>query len=188
MADDGEARPRPSWGKRAFVAGFVLFVGAWGWAFWYEAHRPKPEPLDAVAERAVASTCRTAIDALRPLPQVGATPTVAGRVARITAENTILAELTTGLSAIHPTDPEGAKALTGFTKDWRDLGTARTRYVTELAATGERPELEIPVGPDGAPVTIRMRLYADIHHLDACTPDALQGEVVEGRRTYAKPA
>jgi hypothetical protein len=31
-----------------------------------------------------------------------------------------------------------------------------------------------------------MRLYADIHHLLDCTPDSLQGEVVEGLRTYPR--
>ena len=31
---------------------------------------------------------------------------------------------------------------------------------------------------------IRMREYADIHSLFECTPDRLQGEVVEGVRTY----
>ena len=174
------------WGKRAFAAGLVLFVGAWAWAFWYEAHRPKPEPLDAASQHAVAAVCRTALGTLRGLPQVGTVPTVDGRVARITAENTALQKIVAGFAAIHPTDAEGAKALTGFTKDWRDLLSARRRYVKALAATGERPKLVIPVAPDGAPVTIRMGEYARIHHLDDCTPDSLQGEVVEGRRTYPK--
>jgi hypothetical protein len=29
-----------------------------------------------------------------------------------------------------------------------------------------------------------MKEYAQIHRLNVCTPDSLQGEVVEGARTY----
>jgi hypothetical protein len=185
--DEGEAAPRKrSWGKRLFIVGFAVFVGAWGWAFWYDAHRPKPEPLDAASQRAAVATCRAAIVDLRTLPQVGAAPTVDDRVRRISAENTMLSRVARGLDTIHPTDHSGAEALAGFTADWRHLTTSRERYVEQLKATGKRPKLEIPVGPDGAPVTIRMRLYADIHHLLDCTPDSLQGEVVEGLRTYPR--
>ncbi len=54
----------------------------------------------------------------------------------------------------------------------------------ELLTTGKRPKLVIPIDPTGAPVTIRMREYAEIHKLTDCTPDSLQGEVVEGPRVY----
>jgi hypothetical protein len=183
---DHPIRRRWSWGKRAFVVGFALFVGVWTFAFWYDAHRPKPEPLDARSEHAAAAVCKAAIAELRKLPQVGGAPTVGIRVQRISAENAALSRVVRGLDAIHPTDRAGAQALTGFAKDWTNLVAARTKYVHELAATGTRPKLFIPVAPDGAPVTIRMGEYTDIHHLGDCSPDSLQGEVVEGRRTYPR--
>jgi hypothetical protein len=174
------------WPRRVFALGLALFVGAWGWAFWYGAHRPKPEPLDATSLQAATSTCRAALVDLRELPQVGAAPTVGDRVRLIRAENTILERLVTGFDAIHPSDASGAKALAGFAADWRKLDTARERYVRELATTGQRPKLFIPVDPTGAPATIRMGEYASIHHLDDCSPDRLQGEVVEGPRVYPR--
>jgi hypothetical protein len=186
--DEPAAPPRKrwSWGRRAFVVGFALFVGAWAWAFWFEAHRPKPEPLDAVSQQAALTTCRTAVISLTKLPQVGAAPTVTIRVQRISAENTILSQVVHGFDAIHPTDDSGAEALTGFAKDWKDLVAARRNYVDELQRTGKRPKLFLPVAPTGEPITIRMGQYADIHHLVDCSPDSLQGEVVEGRRTYPR--
>jgi hypothetical protein len=183
--DEVEVAPvRKRWPRRLFAVGLALFVGAWAWAFWYEAHRPKPEPLDAISLDAAKSACTSALVDLRRLPQVGGAPTVADRVHLIRAENTILNRVVTQLDAIHPTDPSGAKALTGFTTDWRNLDRARARYVRELEATGKRPKLFIPVDPTGAPATIRMGEYAGIHHLDVCSPDDLQGEVVEGPRVY----
>jgi hypothetical protein len=181
--DEAPIKKGWTWGKRLFLVGFVLFVGAWAWAFWYGFHRPKPEPLDARSERAATAVCRTAIDDLRRLPQVGGAPTVAIRVHRISEENAALSRVVDGLRAIHPTDHSGAEALTGFTNDWKALVAARRRYVDELAATGKRPKFYIPIG-NGEPITIRMGEYTDIHHLVDCSSDSLQGEVVEGRRTY----
>jgi hypothetical protein len=183
--DEGPTKKGWSWGRRAFAVGFVLFVGAWGWAFWYGAHRPKPEPLDPASERSAISVCRSAIVDLRALPQVGGAPTVAIRAHLITAENMILGRVVSGLDSIKPTDHSGAEALTAFAADWQRLITARIRYVHELAATGKRPKMYIPVA-NGEPVTIRMGDYADIHHLELCSPDSLQGEVVEGLRTYPR--
>jgi hypothetical protein len=174
-----------SWGRRAFVVGLAAFIGAWGWAFWYEAHRPKPEPLDARSEQSANAACRTAITELRKLPQVGGAPTVDDRLRRIRAENAILSRLVTDLTAIHPTDRSGAQALTGFAGDWKHLVEAHDRYAQELAATRKRPKFYIPIA-NGEPVTIRMGEYTDIHHLVDCSPDSLQGEVVEGRRTYPR--
>lgn len=182
-----EAPPKRtwSWGKRLFVVGFVLFLGAWGWAFWYGAHRPKPEPLDPASERAALTVCLSAIVDLRALPQVGGAPTVAIRVHRVSAENTILERVVRDLGAVHPTDHSGAEALAAFAADWKRLTTSREQYVEKLRATGKRPKFYIPVA-NGEPVTIRMGDYADIHHLVDCSPDSLQGEVVEGRRTYPR--
>ena len=175
---------RKRWKRAVFVAALTAFVGVWAFGFWYDAHRPKPEPLDTTSALAVNASCRAAVASLSALPTVGTAPTVPGRATRVHGEDAVLTTLVSELAAIHPTDRDGAKALEGFTDDWRHLIAARERYAAALFASSKRPRLVIPVDPTGAPATIRMGEYARIHKLDDCTPDSLQGEVVEGPRTY----
>jgi hypothetical protein len=184
MEEPPEAPPRKRWGRAAFAAGLAAFVGLWGYAFWYDTHRPKPEPLDQTSERVANAACRSAVASLAVLPTVGTQPTLSGRITRVHREDTVLTDLTTELDAIHPSDPSGATALHDFVADWQHLITARERYTTVLLTSTKRPQLVIPVDPTGAPITIRMGEYARIHKLNDCTPDSLQGEVVEGPRTY----
>jgi hypothetical protein len=177
--------PRP-WVRAAWIVGILAFAGIWAFGFWYDAHRPKPEPLDAVSAHAANVACESAVTSLAAIPPVGGAPTVADRAKRDSDENAVFARLVKQLDTIHPSDHDGAKALAAFTADWQHLNTARQRYVTELLASPKRPKLFIPVDPTGAPVTIRMGEYARIHKLNDCTPDSLQGEVVEGPRTYPR--
>jgi hypothetical protein len=179
------APPRRRWRRIAFVVAFTAFVGAWTFAFWYDATRPAPEPLDAASMRAATAACSTAsraLVALTPLP--AGIPSLSERAARVRSEDAVLVDLVAALGAIHPTDHDGAEALEKFTADWQHLTASRARYAGALLAGQDQPKLIIPVDPTGAPVTIRMREYAEIHHLTGCTPNALQGEVVEGPRTY----
>lgn len=168
------------------MSAFVAFVGVWTFAFWYDANRPAPEPLDAASTRAAVTACRSAISSLSGLGAVPEPTDVDGRIARIRREDTVLRDLVAAFGAIHPTDHSGADALRGFTTDWNDLTAARDRYAGKLSAGTARPDLVIPVGPTKAPITIRMKEYAEIHRLTACTPDSLQGEVVEGPRSYPR--
>jgi hypothetical protein len=172
--------------RAAWIIGLSAFVGVWAFAFWYGAHRPKPEPLDPTALRAANGACRSAVVALAAIPPVGTAPTVNDRATRDRRENAVLTDLVTRLNTIRPIDHDGAKALAGFAADWQHLTAARERYVTALLSSPRRPQLFIPVDPTGAPVTIRMGEYARIHKLDDCTPDSLQGEVVEGPRVYPR--
>ena len=82
--------------------------------------------------------------------------------------------------------PLGATALAAFATDWQHLTAARERYAGRLSSGVVRPDLVIPVDTTKAPITIRMKEYAQIHGLGACTPDSLQGEVVEGPRSYPR--
>jgi hypothetical protein len=186
MDDEVVAPTRSAWKRPLIAVALAAFVGVWGWGFWYDANRPKPEPLDATAQNAALAACKTAVVSMKALPQIGMTPTVAGRVALVHDEDAILTRLVADLHAVHPTDGSGAKAIAGFTSDWQDLAANRQKYAAELSATGQRPKLRIPVDPTGAPITIRMREYAEIHKLTDCTPDSLQGEVVEGLRVYPR--
>jgi hypothetical protein len=179
-------KPRRPWVRAAWIVGLLAFAGVWAFGFWYDTHRPKPEPLDATSMQAANAACQSAVVSLSAIPPVGGAPTVADRATRDRDENAVLTTLVKRLGAIRPTSREGAKALTAFTADWQHLTEARERYVDALLASPKRPKLFIPVDPTGAPVTIRMGEYARIHKLDDCTPDSLQGEVVEGPRTYPR--
>jgi hypothetical protein len=168
------------------VAAFVAFIGVWAFAFWYDANRPAPEPLDAVSLHAATAACRSAVAQLSALGPVPASPTPAQRIARVRSEDAVFEALVADFGTIKPTDRSGSDALHGFTADWQHLTAARERYAGELRPAGARHNLVIPVDPGKKPITIRMREYADIHGLVDCTPDSLQGEVVEGPRTYPR--
>jgi hypothetical protein len=168
------------------VAAFLAFVGVWAFAFWYDANRPAPEPLDAASLHAATAACRSAVARLTALPPVPAAPTLAQRITRVRSEDAAFEALVATFGTIKPTDRSGADALHGFTSDWQHLAEARERYADALSAGGARHNLVIPVDPSKKPITIRMREYADIHGLVDCTPDSLQGEVVEGPRAYPR--
>lgn len=180
------ARPRPGWRKPVFVAAFVAFAGVWAFGFWYDANRPAPEPLDTASVRAASTACRSAITRLSALAPLPSPPELTKRIARVRSEDVVFTDLVAAFRGIHPTNGDGAKALAGFATDWHDLTAARARYADELSAGKTRPDLVIPVDPTAAPITIRMKEYAQIHRLNVCTPDSLQGEVVEGARTYPR--
>jgi hypothetical protein len=183
-----ERPPRPRWKRPVIVAAVVAFVGVWAFGFWYDATRSTPEPLDTASTRAATVACRWAwasLSDLAPLPP-NATPTVSERTTRVRGEDLVFTDLVTRFRAVHPTDHDGAKALAAFATDWQHLAEARDRYAAALLSGQKSPKLVVPVDPAGKPITIRMREYAEIHHLNACTPDALQGEVVEGPRVYAR--
>ena len=179
---------RSRWRRPALIVALVVFLGAWVFAFVYDATRSSPEPLDTASFDAAASACRAAItslSALTPLPP-SRSPTVDERTTLVHDEDAILTEVVTKLDAVRPTDHDGAKAIAAFAADWRHLTAARETYAAAVSAGGHKTKLVIPVDPEGKPITIRMREYAEIHHLTACTPNALQGEVVEGPRTYPR--
>jgi hypothetical protein len=179
-------RRRPGWRKPVFMAAFVAFIGVWAFGFWYDANRPAPEPLDAASQRAAAAACRAAISKLAVLEPLPSPPVLTKRIARVRSEDAIFTDLVATFRAIHPTDGDGAKAIQSFATDWQHLTAARERYADELSAGKTRPDLVIPVDPTKAPITIRMKEYAQIHRLNVCTPDSLQGEVVEGAREYPR--
>jgi hypothetical protein len=183
---DETAPPRRRWKRPVVAVAFAAFVGVWAFAFWYDANRPSPEPLDPASAAAVATACRSAVASLSILPTVGTTPTVDSRATRVHREDAVFTTLVSELDAVHPTDRDGAKALRSFAADWQHLVAARERYAEELPTSTKRPKLVLPVDPTGAPISIRMGEYARIHKLNDCTPDSLQGEVVEGPRTYPR--
>jgi hypothetical protein len=184
METAAPSRTRRGWRRPVFVAAFVAFAGVWAFGFWYDANRPAPEPLDAVSVRAASAACRSAVARLSDLAPLPSPPELTKRIARVRSEDAIFTDLVAAFRDIHPTNGDGATALAAFATDWQHLTAARDRYADELSGGKKRPDLVIPVGPTKAPITIRMKEYAQIHRLNVCTPDSLQGEVVEGPRTY----
>ena len=180
------AATRPRWHKPVFVAAFIAFIGVWAFGFWYDANRSAPEPLNAASHRAAVTACRAAISKVAVLEPLPFPPVLDKRIARIHAEDAVFTELVAALRTIHPPDGDGAKALAAFATDWQHLTAARETYVGKLSSGVVRPDLVIPVDPSKKPITIRMSDYARIHELSACTPDSLQGEVVEGPRSYPR--
>lgn len=180
------AAPRRQWRKPVFVAAFVLFIGVWAFGFWYDANRSAPEPLNAASQRAAVGACRSAISKVAVLEPLPSPPVLDKRIARVHAEDAVFTDLVAALRTIHPSDGDGAKALAAFATDWQHLTAARERYADKLSSGVVRPDLVIPVDPTKAPITIRMKEYAQIHRLGACTPDSLQGEAVEGPRSYPR--
>jgi hypothetical protein len=182
------AAPRRRWRRPVFIAAFLAFAGIWAWGFWYDANRPKPEPLDAASVQAATAACGSALASLSALPQLpsGSTPTLVERTTLVRREDAIFTDLVTRLDAVRPLNHDGAKALTLFAADWQHLTQARERYVTALLAGQHDPQLILPVDPSAKPITIRMKDYAEIHSLTDCRPDDLQGEIVEGPRTYPR--
>ena len=76
------AKPGRRWVRAAWIVGLAAFAGVWAFGFWYDTHRPKPEPLDATSMRAANADCQAAISSLSAItrgPMLGAyTATKAG--------------------------------------------------------------------------------------------------------------
>jgi hypothetical protein len=104
-----------------FVAVFAAFIGLWAFAFWYDANRPTPEPLDATSQRSATTSCRIAISILTADGPIPAPTDVAARIARVRADDKVFVELVAKLRTVHPTDGDGAKALAAFATDWQHL-------------------------------------------------------------------
>ena len=170
-------------GRRRLVrAGLLIFVAAWAFAIWYSVSRPVGEPLDAGSARAVRTAC---IDAAAQLASLDAPVGEEAEAAasRIDAENEVLTAMVVSLRDLEPPDRDGRAALVAWLYDWEDVIAARQRYAQGLRRDGTA-RLELPNATTTKPVTVRMAEYAESHGLDACTPRALQAEVVEGERSY----
>ena len=113
-----------------------MFVVAWG--FWYDANRPRPEPIDPASLQAATAACGSALASLSSLPQLppASTPTLVERTTLVRREDAIFTDLVTRLDAVHPIDHDGAKALADFATDWQHLTQAREHYITALLAGG----------------------------------------------------
>lgn len=176
--------------RRVVIAVLVAFVVAWAFAIWYSVTRPAGEPLDSTSARAVRTACidaaalLTALDSDVAEPAEPAEPAEAA-ASRIDAENEVLTAMVASLRDIEPPDRDGRDALIAWLYDWEDVIAARRRYAQSLRQEGTA-RLELPSATSTKPVTVRMTEYSEAHGLEACTPRALQAEVVEGKRHYAE--
>jgi hypothetical protein len=172
--------------RRQLLLAVLVAVGlAWGYAIWYSVTQTSPESLDHASRTAVSNACTTARNELVALPDLTASSTAGDNVALVRNENVVLTRMTDRIEAVQPKGGDARAALEGWTKDWRDLITARATFASDLEADGTA-RLRIPTVSRGSvkPISERMDEYATQRGLDSCRPQNLQAEVVDGPRDY----
>jgi len=185
----GRRRHRAPW-EFTILALFVLLLCIGIILGWTLYGSRSPERLDASSAAALSAACNRAqaeLEALpNPYPKLGA-----DRVARIRAENDRLRAMVSDFATVHPAAKTPADAVQKWSADWGRMIDARARYADALeqsASTGAKVQFVYPAVNAIQPVTDQMDDFVRENHpnLNACFTPALQLEVVEGPRTYAK--
>ena len=86
---------------------------------------------------------------------------------------------------MHPKNPVGAEATSGWLGDWKSLNQSRSQYAIDLRRHVGHPELLLKKD-GGAPITKRMNDFAGTHELIGCESHNLQAEIVDGARNYPR--
>jgi hypothetical protein len=162
-----------------------------GWTL-FGAH--SPEKLDATSATDVSTACNRAQAKLKTLPDPDPRGNGTERAARVRAENVVLVAMVTQIAAVHPKSSTQDAGLQGWARDWTRMIDARAQYATSLAALAHSPNPNAkvrfiyPASNAITPITTNMDNYVreSTPRLDACFSAALQLEVVEGPRVYAK--
>jgi hypothetical protein len=162
-----------------------------GWTL-FGSH--SPEKLDATSAADVAAACNRAQAKLKTLPDPDPRGNGTERAARVQGENVVLRTMVAQIAVVHPKSSTQYAGLQGWTKDWTRMIDARVRYATSLEALAHstNPNAKVrfvyPASNAIRPITTNMDNYVreSTPRLDACFSAALQLEVVEGPRVYAK--
>ncbi len=178
--------PRERWRARLpLIIILVLTLAGIGAVFYGIGHQNTLEPLDRSSQDRLNAACTSVVTRLRALPRITSQSTITERAGRVDIENTIFETIVRTAESLHPPNHDGAVALRGWTADWKALLVARTRFATELRSPSTaKPQLLLPLGTAGAPITERMTEYARTHSLLQCETDNLQAEIVDGDRLY----
>ena len=187
MATPG--RPRGRMVSRRIVLGAVIvFVAAWTVALIYSvtAGGRSPERLDDRSAQAVETACRDAQHDLSALPQLGSSPTVEERAARVASEDRLLTAMVGRMRALRPAKQTPATALNAWLDDWQHLIAARQHFVSDLGTLGSEARFVEPATKGVEPIADKMNnwILEQGTRTDNCNTGALQVEVVEGPRTY----
>ncbi|MGQ0824120.1 MAG: hypothetical protein ACT4OX_03635 [Actinomycetota bacterium] len=170
--------------RRLLLGALVVVALAWGYAIWFSVTRTPPENLSEDTRRAVGAACTDARQALRTLPDLAAEPTAGAAIALVRDENNVFEEMIIRFRDTAPAGGDAGEALEKWTDDWDAVVDARAAFADDLDADGEA-RLTLPAVDGGVrPITDRMDEYAEARGLDACTPNALQVEVVDSAREY----
>ena len=174
--------------RRLFLAGLVVFLGAWAIALTYSvtAGGRSPERLDDANAHAVAEACLGAQRQLAALPQVSQQAIPVDRAVRIVSEDKILTTMIAEIRRIHPTQKTPAIALTDWTDDWTRLVASRDHYVSDLHTKGIAARWVEPATAGVDPISDKMNNWTleQGTRTDACNTGELQAEVISGPRVY----
>ncbi len=173
---------------------FVLIVCIGIVLGWTLVGSKSPEKLDAKTAAQVSAACDQAQAKLQALPDSDPRGNGSQRAARIRSENVLLRDMVARIATVHPQSSTQAAGLQGWTKDWSRMIDARATYADSLAALAHstnpnaRVQFIYPASNAITPITSNMDDYVreSTPRLDACFTEALQLEVVEGARVYAK--
>ncbi len=174
--------------RRLVIAGAMLFVAAWTVAIVYSvmAGGRSPERLTNADARTVAHSCQDARRTLVGIPQLPSHPTPSQVAARVEHEDAALSAMVSRLRGLHPKQDTPATALSRWLDDWTALIRARQNFAKALRTDPNARFVE-PATSGINPIAIKMNnwLLEQGTRDDACNTDALQAEVVIGKRTYA---
>jgi hypothetical protein len=173
---------------------FVLLICIGIILGWTLVGAHSPEKLDATSASDVSAACNGAQTQLKALPDPDPRGNGTERAARVRAENVVLTTMVAQIAAVHPKSSTQYEGLQGWTRDWTRMIDARAQYAAALAALAHSPNPNAkvrfiyPASNAITPITTNMDDYVRESNprLDACFSAALQLEVVEGPRVYAK--
>lgn len=169
-------------------AGLIVFVMAWLVAITYSvtAGGTSPERLPDEIAREVEGNCRAAQRALTELPELQESSTPADLATRLDRENKILTRMFRRQRALHPEKDSPATALRAWVADWERLVKARENYAADLRTDGADARFVEPAYKDVEPIADTMNdwILEQGTRTETCNTDALQAEVVNGRRDY----
>ena len=171
--------------------GLALFIVAWIVALTYSvtAGGTSPERLDDATAHVVESNCLTAQRALARVSQLPGHATSAETATRLDRENAILSRMIHRQRELHPSKKSPAEALRAWLGDWQRLVAARHHYAGDLRTKGRDARFIEPAYKGVDPIADKMNnwILEQGTRTQTCNTDALQGEVVNGPRTYETP-
>jgi hypothetical protein len=174
--------------RRLWLGALVVFLGAWAIALTYSvtAAAKSPERLNTADARVTETACVDAQRELTALPQVGLHATIDERSTRVSSEDAILTTMINQIRTLHPQSSAPKIALAAWLDDWQRLVTARQNYADDLHRLGSNARFVEPASAGIEPIADKMNdwILEQGTRTDACNTGQLQGEVVEGPRTY----
>jgi hypothetical protein len=176
--------------RRLWLGALVVFLGLWAIALTYSvtAASKSPERLNNADARVTETACIDAQREMTALPQVGLHAGIEARSQRTSSEDAILTAMINQIRTLHPQSAAPKIALAAWLDDWQRLVTARQNYANDLLKLGAKARFVEPASAGIEPIADKMNdwILEQGTRTDACNTGQLQGEVVDGPRTYGQ--